>query len=322
MQIVSLSQLKSYLLEENLRLKLSSGKNFASINKNIALEVIQSEIGYQTLTKDLGFIVKYSYLDEPVKSNDYFEVEKTLLENGFIKDNKVQIVLFNDNFQTYAEYSRAKDLENASMQEILNLTKGANKFTLSLRVERCGISNVLANDAYQTLSQKVFDELNFIYDKLPSHKKTVPFETALGEIIEEVSKIMPYACDRVYQGKTKYGEEFYHFYSLIELIFNAKDLLEKLKSKPITPLTKFLKDFPLLDKNLIDAKFSFFNEVTLSGEPFIVFTFKLNEETKSYLLSFENDYSISPFEDLAIYSSDKLLFASCTHEEFHDFFNL
>ncbi len=319
MQTISLLDFKRYLTQEDLRLKLESENQQASINKNLVIEVVQDGESYKAVTKDLGFIVKFSSSANPVKCADYDAVEELLFENGFLKENQAQIVLINDNFSTFDEYLKAKKLENATMAEILGLTSSADRFSLSLRLTDFGISNLDASVAYQNLSAKVFSELQHIFNKIPKNKKTASFETVLAEIIDEVSKNMPFVCDLVAEGKTKYGQEYWHFYSLIEFIFNAKITLEKLKSQPISPLTDILKDYPLLFDNLVDAKVSFFNEVTLSSEPIIVFTFKLTEKTKSYLLSFENDYKISPFEDLAIYFGEKLLFSSCTHEGFHDF---
>ena len=44
------------------------------------------------------------------------------------------------------------------------------------------------------------------------------------------------------------------------------------------------------------------------------------EETKKWLLQFDTDYDIDPFEDLAFYKENTLLFSSCTHEGYHEDF--
>jgi len=49
----------------------------------------------------------------------------------------------------------------------------------------------------------------------------------------------------------------------------------------------------------------------------INYYFKLNDETKKYLLKFDNDFCLEPLEDLAIYKDNELKFYSCTHERFN-----
>ena len=49
----------------------------------------------------------------------------------------------------------------------------------------------------------------------------------------------------------------------------------------------------------------------------INYYFKLNDETKKYLLQFRNDFYMRDLDDLSLYNDDEVKFSSCTHEGFN-----
>ncbi len=118
---------------------------------------------------------------------------------------------------------------------------------------------------------------------------------------------------------TKYGKEdnnyFWHFYSNVGFIIDRKNELEKSiyinGENPINRLPKELKD------NIVKFEVQFFNYVTVSNQLMINYYFKLNDESKKYLLKFESDFDLDKLEDLTLYKKDKVEFYSCTHEKYN-----
>ena len=134
---------------------------------------------------------------------------------------------------------------------------------------------------------------------------------------------MLFLCDNVYKRKTKYHTPenfFWHAYHSVQQLFDCKKHVEQFKTNSLNKLSAFkcdLSDFEILKPFLISKRLSYSWHCTETSFFAIVFKFKLNQETKKYLLNFKSDYDLSGLEDLALYKGDKILFSSCTHEQFH-----
>jgi len=117
---------------------------------------------------------------------------------------------------------------------------------------------------------------------------------------------------------TKYGKNhynfFWNFYAEIALnIDTEKDknsVCVKGGKSPIEQVPNELKE------HLLYYEVSNFNAVTISG-PMINYYFKLNDESKKYLLKFRNDFMLIGLEDLTLYKDDEVKFSSCSHERFN-----
>ena len=118
---------------------------------------------------------------------------------------------------------------------------------------------------------------------------------------------------------TKYGNEhkgfFWNFYHDVATnIDREKDKEEYCINDGKSPLEQIPSE---LKKHLLHYEVSFFNAVTVSSGLMINYYFKLNEETKKYLLQFRNDFYINGLEDLTFYKDNEIQFYSCTHEGFN-----
>ncbi|MBQ2872425.1 MAG: hypothetical protein IJE89_00280 [Bacilli bacterium] len=163
-----------------------------------------------------------------------------------------------------------------------------------------------------------------IYLNKHFNKQEVKQLKKIGMTDEEINKIKEnfFQCSFITSEvgyTTKYGKEskgfFWHLYHDISMnidcskkknkycIKNGKNILEQ--------IPKELKEHALY------YEISFSNAVTLSNELMINYYFKLNEETKKYLLKFRNDFCLEELEDLTLYKDNKIKFSSCTHEGFN-----
>ena len=127
-----------------------------------------------------------------------------------------------------------------------------------------------------------------------------------------------YIADNV--GKTtKYGNEYKGFFW--NFYFDVAHSIERKKDKDFVCISDGknpIEQVPNELKNhLLYYEVSFFNEVTISGGLMINYYFNLNEDTKKYLLKFEDDFALKDLDDLTLYKGDEVKFYSCTHEQFN-----
>lgn len=154
-------------------------------------------------------------------------------------------------------------------------------------------------------------------DKLKQYKD-------MGITEEEINKMKEdfFHCSFITAdvGKTtKYGNEyrgfFWNLYHDIAMnIDRQKDKERYCISDGKSPLEQIPSE---LKEHFLYYEVSYYNSVTISGGLMINYYFKLNDETKKYLLKFKNDFYISDLEDLTLYKEDEIRFSSCTHEGFN-----
>lgn len=230
------------------------------------------------------------------------------------------------------------------MKFILNKFDYCDMFSLSSAMQ---ISKIPIVDKERLLSDNLNDEKKYLsdyYNHFAKTEKVTPdFETMFNDILKECEEFYgkirgkdldelcdgeesPFICDHVGED-TKYFEPLgliWHFYHNIQQALMDKDYLSGLqeidKFKTDQVISKE-EDKVLID-NFIKYEYTFSTHCT-KGPLQLVLYFKLNDQTKEWLLNFSDDFALceSDFEDLAIYSGEKLEFSSCTHEEFNSLEN-
>ena len=118
---------------------------------------------------------------------------------------------------------------------------------------------------------------------------------------------------------TKYGKEnrgfFWNLYHDIAMMIDRRNDKNKYCiSNGKSPLEQIPVE---LKEHFLYYEISYFNSVTISSGLMINYYFKLNEDTKKYLLQFRNDFCMRDLEDLTLYKDDEMKFYSCTHEGYN-----
>jgi len=169
------------------------------------------------------------------------------------------------------------------MKEILNRFSDCDTFSLSMRVSR------------HNMKDGVFP--------IPEYKITEE------EYITAVKKLREHAESKPYNCNTD---------TEIRLIDDLEDrkklFLFNGETDPKDEIPKQLRD------SFIRYEVSFFNNASVCYDLLCInYYFKLNEETKKYLLKYKTDFDLYYLEDLAIYKNGELKFSSNTHEKYNTF---
>lgn len=230
-------------------------------------------------------------------------------------------------------------LNTITMIELLEKFDECDTFSLTGSIENVIITSESKNFALDEIKKINRTYLLEYYNKLKDQYSFIPFDDLYNEIEKECIDFEitqkdiymkkygffdnSFICDCVMSEKngkrTKYTEPegfFWHFYHLMGQNLDRKLYVEKLNNNKLNAIDK-IKD-NLLKKNLIKYEILFHNHCTESGSLMINYYFKLNEETKKWLLQFKNDFAIEgELDDLAFYKNDEIKFSSCTHEKFN-----
>ena len=117
---------------------------------------------------------------------------------------------------------------------------------------------------------------------------------------------------------TKYGKEdynfFYNFYQNVSMIKDCENNKDRFAKDGIDPKEQIPKK---LKNSLIKYEISFFNSVNISSQLMINYYFTFDDESKSYLSKFKDDFDLKELQDLTLYKDDKIQFYSCTHEKYN-----
>ena len=128
-----------------------------------------------------------------------------------------------------------------------------------------------------------------------------------GFIVDQVGKTTKYGGEH-----TGFFWNLYHDIAMnIDRQNNQKNYCTMNLQHPLEHLPNELKE------HLLYYEISFFNSVTTSSRLMINYYFKLNQDSKKYLLQFRNDFCMKGLEDLTLYEDNKIKFSSCSHERFN-----
>jgi len=166
-------------------------------------------------------------------------------------------------------------------------------------------------------NRQIYINKHFGDEKIEQYKR-------VGKTDEDIDKIKnrffhcSFISDNV--GKsTKYGSEYRNFFW--NLYHDIAMMVDRQRDKDMycisggkSPLEQIPDE---LKEHFLYYEVSFNNAVTISGGLMINYYFKLNEQTKKYLLQFRNDFALTGLEDLTLYKDDEVKFSSCTHEGFN-----
>lgn len=229
-----------------------------------------------------------------------------------------------------------------SMNYLINLYNDCDTFSLTLSKT---ISTITKPEKEKLLSKAILEEKEFLktyYDQISKEElkkyKLPEYESLFNDVLFEVEnfyselrdkdfnklifkKKSPFICDHV--GKsTKYSKPqnfIWHLYHNIQHVLMSIDELNKMEI-----LEEFdydglnLEENSYLKNNVSRFEYTYNTHCT-SGPLQLVYYFRLNEETKKWLLNFKDDYDLenSILQDLAFYKNNELKFSSCTHEAFN-----
>lgn len=284
--------------------------------------------GYEIIHENNGIEIYHEVLNTENEFKNYLKKYNIDL-NGLIEIDKI-----NDRFSTLKEYEENVFFENISMLDLLEKYNDCNIFSLTSGFAIDSISNEqkvkVLNDLKEENKKYLLDRYNAVKDEynLP------PFELLYNDIQEEVYNFEKlhrheydfifansFICDHV--GKdTKYSQPtnfFWHFYhNLGRELDSVIELNSKISNEDDDSILED-EEYVELKPYLIKTEKTYITHCT-SGPLQKVYYFKLNNQTKNWLLKYENDYqlNVNKLCDLAIYDNDKLRFSSCTHEEFHN----
>jgi len=199
--------------------------------------------------------------------------------------------MYDDNREKFVNYPEFDELYEEIKQECLDFDSEENR---KKRIEEYYTEEVI----------KQYKEMG-ITDEQINRMKENGFSCSC--IVDDVGK------------KTKYGSEcpdfFWWLYNEIAMnieryndkkkyfVDNEKDLLDRIPKE--------------LKEHFLYYEISFYNSVTIKSILIVNYYFKLNDETKNYLLQFRNDFCLDNLEDLTLYKDNEEKFSSCTHEGYN-----
>lgn len=204
------------------------------------------------------------------------------------------------------------------MKIILDKYNFCNRFSLSGQRGFYKLSDKEADEIINITKKRNREECKKIWESINNKDKLPPFEEVIQDIeIEILNFGTDYIVDVVGE-KTKYGREFWHIYSLLSNEIEQLELIRSLqKTEETGPyLIDTNRKYEILKPYIKRKEISFHTHCTISSILYETYYFELNEETKKWLLNYEDVFSFDgePLEDLAFYKDEKLKFSSCTHE--------
>lgn len=225
------------------------------------------------------------------------------------------------------------------MKKILEKYSACEMFSLSTGYNNEGITAEDAQKALKILHESNRKYLKKMYEKNREQYQLLEFDVLYQEVKEGCLQLKSKMeasekedkedafsyetiCDYVGMS-TKYSrpnELFWHFYDMIgRELLEEQFLKEKMeqccKKNPYYILEE--KVYLPLKPWAVGYEYSFITHCTEGGLSNTIY-FKLNKETKAWLMQFKNDFEIKgELDDLAFYKGGEIVFSSCTHERFH-----
>ena len=224
-----------------------------------------------------------------------------------------------------------------TMSELLERFKDCDMFSLTGTIVNIKFTEKEKNIALKKIKEKNKQRLLCGYNNLSDEYSLPSFEKLYKDIEEECiqfeinnkeeymkkSKFFKnsFIGDLVWKKSTRYYSPsgyFWNFYHDLGLNLDREIYANELMNKDNNVMPVDRVENEILKSNLIKYEISFYNHCTESGGLMVNYYFKLNDDTKKWLLQFESDFDIvGNLEDLAFYKDDEILFSSCTHEQFN-----
>lgn len=329
MEKINVSTFKKWLNASDMRLIIDNGNAICRISKNISL--VAKEVGDCTEYSQQVLGYNFLYDGTSISCETAQKVVETAQKFGFITDGLVTVKFINETFATYQDFLDDKNFKTATMKEILAKVPRADCFCL-ISDFKGSLSIEMAQSLLEKTISETLSRCKFIYENLTAEEvqKLPPFKTLLETIfIEWASTFTSQDSASDFEKfkrltKSKQNDEILSsFYTQFNVLSECKISLDNaVNSTEKISLAKELdRDNNLSLKNaLIDLELGFSSHSCVTTKLLKMFRFSLNEQTKKWLLNYENDYEIEGFYDLAFYCGEELLFSSRTAERQHILF--
>lgn len=242
----------------------------------------------------------------------------------------------NGSYNTVDELDAKQAFDNISMAGLLEKYADADRFQLVIPIYNYDFDEAQAKTAYDEVAAQQKQWCKQEYDNFSENEKEeLPDFATLYAMIEKECREYrsknpatiathngeAFFCDEFARGRSHFTAPvgLWHFYHAVDFIEACAYRITKAQNDGVDESDDKLDNHPALKNALINTEVTFTWHCTTSGSPAKVFTFKLNDETRAWLLTHADDYDISRdgFEDLALLKGEKVLFSSCTHEHFH-----
>ena len=337
MEKITVEQFKKWVVKEGVRLEIFSSLTTATISKNLQYDMYEVEGKLTAKVSVLGYCVTLNGVKRDFSSLQ--NMVKFLLEEGFINNGEILISKINGEYTSFEQFNRAVAFENATMGEIIekSIELGAKSFVLVSPLQKAitkdypfGVQKIdeeMAKEIFEESLQGVIERSKALYKNKIKQGEVLPeFNFIMQEIYSlwfqcfsadstEGLNLFREACKKV-----ENNLDIIDFYNEFLILGEQKVCLDKTVENKFELAFDLEFDQPqnaLLGDYLSDIEVTFSWHTTTTTRLYKVFKFELNEQTKGWLMQFENDYKIEGFEDLAFYAGDELIFSSCTHEKFH-----
>lgn len=232
------------------------------------------------------------------------------------------------------------------MNDVLDQFPEANRFSLTGSFDKnisesnpYGIYRTTEEDAHRILDQLSKISMNFFVASYQTFKEEdkqnlPPFdelvESIKDESLEHVKRSIKNDFkdhrpinDLFMDEETKFTHppQLYHFYHHYEHLFSTylyqiEHILKNNKERYLDDVFE-TDSYKILKESCIKKELTYVWHSTISNRLSVLYTFKLNETSKDWLLKHEDVFGFVELEDLALYQDDLLLFSSNTHEKMY-----
>lgn len=328
---------------QELKNKLDDGYSFTLINKENTIELSPAYTLYLDIKRQRSEIVRGGYeiviaFDNQTllqKSYKRFSsIVKRLQESNAMQDKSVKIHFINRTFTSFEEVEKQREFDQIKMPELLKKYEDCDEFSLTTYYGENGLTATECERIYKAEEEKTKARLFALYQNNQAEIQ-IPFETLFADIFAECKAFdnaknrkkykemfqNSFICDDVGQS-TRYEKPlafFWHAYHALGMLLDIKASLLSRTNLPKNDNLSALNEqkYALLKPHVTRCELAHENHCTQTGSSLLTYYFALNEQTKAWLLQFEDDYAFDGLEDLAFYKGRKLQFSSCTHEGFH-----
>jgi len=317
MEIFSFEKLKYYM--DKVDIKVIINNTLYSFSPEYKICVDFNAIPPKSETEFIGI-----HVNEKL----YKTVDCVLEDLNITRD--IELIEINS-YKNLKDFEDDRFIQSCTMEELLKFYDDCNVFSLTI-AEYFGVNSSIEEKekAYANYVMKSIDSLKELYEKykkssLPSFDEL--YDEIKRECLENGKKhkndeyfYYSFIADLVMKKETKYAEptDFYWtFYHQVGMLIDKKKEALQDIDKNYFNAQEFLSFNKVLKDNYIRHEFTYSSLVT-EGPLQAVLYFKLNDETKKFLLNqyIDSNYDNKHLEDLALYINDKPRYASCSHEGF------